>query len=51
MVTGFSSEGKHRFSFFPCVKEETLGQIPGVMGGRTEQQSISEGDIPWVPLK
>ena len=50
MVSVFSSEGKQIF-FFPCVKEETLGQIPGVMEERTEQQSISEGDIPWVPLK
>jgi len=47
MVTDFSSEGNHRFAIFsPRVKEETHHQIPGVMGERIEQQSVSEGGIP-----
>lgn len=44
MVTGFSSEGKHRFFFVIG----TLGQVPRIMGERTEQQSLLKGDIPWV---
>lgn len=52
MVIGFTSDRKHRFLFFfPCVKEETVGQIPGIIGERAEQQNVSEGDIPRVPLK